>query len=264
MLTIKLPLLVFTLAAVAWAQYPPEIHWRTIHTAHFDVLYPQEVEGDAQRLANALETMYQPLTQSLGTRLPRRTTVLLANQGVTRYSGGFVSLMPRMATMQAMPLQSFWGTNDWINTLTVAESRRLVQVAKINHGFGRVAYTLLGEPGLELVGGWSMPAWWLAGDVRAAQTGMLRGGVGQYASSETAMRAVLMSGETFSFMKAMHGSLRDAVPSQAELGAFLVNHVDRSTAPHSWDSILSRAARNSWNPFALSSAMKKELGMSAE
>ena len=101
-------------AAAAWAQYPPELQWRTIGTAHFDVVFPRELERDALRLANALETMYRPLSQSLGTRLPRRTTVLLANQTVTRGSGGFVSMMPRMATIQAMPSQSFWGTSDWM------------------------------------------------------------------------------------------------------------------------------------------------------
>jgi hypothetical protein len=121
----RLPLLALGLVAAAWARYPPETQWRTIRTVHFEMVFPRELEADAQRLANALETMYQPLSESLGARLPRHNTVLLANQGVTRYSGGFVSLMPRMATMQAMPMQAFWGANDWINTLTVAEGRRL-------------------------------------------------------------------------------------------------------------------------------------------
>ena len=74
-------------------------------------------------------------------------------------------------------------------------------------------------------------------------SGLLRGGVGQYASSETALRAVLMSGQGYSFMKAMHGSLKDAVPGEAELGAVLVNHVERTAGPRSWDDIMSRAAR---------------------
>src|SRR5215471_151738 len=263
MLKAHLPLMALGLAAALSAQYPPETQWRTIRTAHFDVVFSREVAGDAQRLANALETMYQPLSQSLGATLPRHTTVLLANQGVTRYSGGSVSLMPRMATMQAMPMQGFWGTNDWINTLTVAEGRRLVQIAKINHGFAKAAYLFFGESGLEFVGAWSMPAWWLAGDVRAAQTGLLRGGVGQYASSEMMMRTMLMSGQKFSFMKAMHGSLKEAVPGEAELGSILVNHVERQAGAGSWGSIMTRAARNSWNPFSVSSAMKKETGMSA-
>jgi hypothetical protein len=256
-------LLALALVFAAWAQYPPDTQWRSIRTPHFEVLFPREIETDAQRLANALETMYHPLSESLGAALPRHTTVLLANQRVTRYSGGYVSLMPRMATMQAMPMQGFWGTNDWVNTLTVAEGRRLVQVAKINRGLGKWAYTLFGDSGLLFAAAWTMPSWWLEGDVRQAEMQLMRGSVGQYASSEMATRALLLSGDRFSFMKAMHGSLKDAVPSQAELGAFLVNRVERTAGAQSWDEIVKRAMRNAWNPFAVSLAMNKETGMGA-
>jgi len=256
-------LLAFFLATHLWAQYPPGTEWRRIRTAHFDVVFPSEIEADAERAANALETMYAPLTQSLGAALPSHTTVLLADQNVTRYSGGSVSLFPRMATFQTMPAQGFWGTNDWIATITVQEARHLVQVAKMNHGFGKVASVLFGEAGLAGTLGMSLPDWWIAGDARAAETALLRGGIGQYASSEMATRALLLSGDKFSFMKAMHGSLRDAVPSQAELGAFLVNHVERTAGTESWDKIMARAAKSSFNPFSVSFAMKAETGRSA-
>ena len=203
------------------------------------------------------------MSQSLGVTLPRHTTVLLADQNVTRSSGGSVSLFPRMATFQTMPAQGFWGTNDWINTITVQEARHLVQIAKMNHGFGKVASVLFGEAGLAGTLGMSLPDWWIAGDARAAQTAVLRGGIGQYASSEMATRALLLSGDNFSFMKAMHGSLRDAVPSQAELGALLVNHVERTAGADSWDKIMARAAKSSFNPFSVSLAMKAETGRSA-
>ncbi|HUI80805.1 MAG TPA: hypothetical protein VLY24_22925, partial [Bryobacteraceae bacterium] len=223
-----------------------------------------EIAADAERLANALETLYAPLSQSLGTSLPRHTTVLLPNQGITRYFGGYVSLFPRMATMQAMPMQGFWGTNDWINTLTVEEGRNLVQIAKMNHGSSRLISFLFGEAGQAAVLGWNLPMWWFNGDARAADTAMLRGGVGQYASSEMATRALLLSGQNFSYLKAMHGSFRDAVPNQAELGAFLVNHVDRTSGPESWEKVMQRVANRSWNPLSLSLAMKKVTGRSAD
>jgi hypothetical protein len=251
------------LAAGLWGQYPPGTEWRRIRTSHFDIVYPSEIEADAQRAANALETLYAPLSQSLGASLPRHSTVLLADQNVTRSSGGSVSLFPRMATFQTMPAQGFWGTNDWINTITVQEARRLVQIAKMNHGFGKVASVLFGEAGLAGTLGMSLPDWWMAGDARAAQTALLRGGIGQYASSEMATRTLLLSGDNFSFMKAMHGSLRDGVPSQEELGAFLVNHMERTAGADSWDKIMTRAAKSSFNPFSLSLAMKAETGHSA-
>jgi len=256
-------LVAFCMAAALRAQYPPETRWLKIRTDHFEVIFPSEITADAQRLANALETLYAPLTQSLGTKLPRHTTVLLPNQGITRYSGGYVSLFPRMATMQAMPMQGFWGTNDWINMLTVEESRNLVQIAKMNHGASRIVSFLFGEAGQAAVLGWNLPDWWFAGDARAADTAMLRGGIGQYASSEMATRALLLSGQNFSYLKAMHGSFRDAVPSQAELGEFLVNHVDRTSGPEAWDKVMQRVANRSWNPLSLSLAMKKVTGRSA-
>ena len=257
-------LLAAALASGLWAQYPPEMQWQRIRTDHFDVIFPREVTADAQRLDNALETLRAPLSQSLGASLPRHSTVLLADQNVTRFGGGNVQLFPRMAVMQSMPAQSFWGTNDWIATLTVQEGRRLVQIAKMNHGYGKVMYALFGESGLAAILGWSVPNWWSAGDARAAETSLLRGGVGQYASSEMATRAVLLSGESYSFMKAMHGSLKDVVPSQAEMGSLMVGNVEHATDPDMWNRIMERAARNSLNPFAISRAMKKETGRSAE
>lgn len=260
----RVAMLAMALAGVVWGQYPPELQWQRIRTGHFDVIFPHEAVADAQRLANALETLYAPLSQSLGASLPRHTTVLLADQNVTRGSGGRVDLFPRMAVLQSMPTQSFYGTNDWIATLTVQEGRHLVQIAKMNHGYGKVMYAIFGESGLAAVLGWSTPDWWLAGDARAAETSMLRGGVGQYASSEMATRALLLSGESYSFMKAMHGSFNDAVPSQAELGSLMVNNVQHGSNPDVWNRIMERAARNSWNPFAVSQSMKAETGRGAE
>jgi hypothetical protein len=64
-------------------------------------------------------------------------------------------------------------------------------------------------------------------------------------------------------MKAMHGSDRDLVPSQDELGAFLVSHVERTSGSDAWNRILEDTARWSFNPLALTIAMKKETGRTA-
>ncbi len=258
----RLLLLALGVVTALWAQYPPETQWRRILTPHFEVVFPREIEADAQRAANTLETLYGPLTDSLGVRF-KRTTVLLANQRVTRYSGGNVSLFPRMATFNTMPSQGFWGTNDWLTTLVVNEGRHLAQVAKMKQGFGKVAGALFGESGTATVIGLSLPSWWLAGDARNAETTLLRGGVGQFASSEETERALLLSGEHYSYMKALHGSYRDMVPGAAELGSFMVSHVDRTSGTDAWKQIMSRTANQSWNPFALSLAMKKETGRGA-
>lgn len=255
--------LALLLTATLHAQYPPDQHWRKIRTAHFDVIFPNGIEADGQRAANALETMYGPLAHSLGASIPRHTVVLLANQNVTRFGGGSVSLFPRMATFNMMPRQGFWGTNDWITTLTVNQARRLVQVAKMNHGFGKVASTMFGEAGLASSMLMSLPSWWMQGDAAVAEATTMRGGAAQFAGAEMSTRAMLLSGQHFSYMKAMHGSLKDAVPSEAELGSFLVSHVERTNGPDAWKDILSRTANRSFEPWALSQSMKAVTGRSA-
>ncbi|HLK67625.1 MAG TPA: hypothetical protein VKU19_29515 [Bryobacteraceae bacterium] len=255
----RLLMLAFGVISILSAQYPPETQWRRIVTPHFEIVFPREIEADAQRAANTLETLYGPLTASLGTHF-KRTTIVLANQRVTRYVGGSVSLFPRMATFNTMPSQGFWGTNDWLTTLVVDEGRHLAQLAKMNEGFGKIASTMFGESGLASVFGWTLPEWWVQGDARVAESTLLRGGVGQFASSEATERALLLSGQHYSYMKAIHGSYRDMVADPAELGSFLVSHVERTSGSDVWNRVLSRTANNSWDPFALSFALKKETG----
>src|SRR5450759_2326559 len=210
-----------------------------------------------------LEALYSPIADSLGGAQARRTTILLPNQGVTRYTSAYVSLSPRMAVLNSMPAHGFWGTNDWLTTLAAQEGRHLVQIAKMNHGFGKVASVLFGEAGTATVLGWTLPNWWIQGDARVASSGVMRGGLAQYASSEAATRAWLTSGQHFSYMKAIHGSYRDFTPSAAELGSFMIGHVNRTAGAEAWNKILSRTASGSWNPFSLSWAMKNETGRGA-
>lgn len=74
------------------------------------------------------------------------------------------------------------------------------------------------------------------------------------------MRANVLAGRRFSYMKAMHGSYKDPMPDAYELGAFMVSRVNRTAGPAAWNRIIRGWTRQSWNPFALSRAMRKETG----
>jgi Tol biopolymer transport system component len=249
-------------ATALWAQYPPDTHWRKIETAHFQVVFPGEIESYAQHVANTLEALYTPLARTIDAS-PTRTTVILANQGVTRYVGGYVSLFPREAVFNTMPQQGFWGAGDWSSMLAARDGSYLVQIEKMNQGFGRLAKTLFGETGRAFAIQMTLPDWSINGQARVAETTLTPGGVGQFGSSETMTRALLMNNQHYSYMKAMHGSYKDETPDPAELGSFLVSHINRTSGPGAWDKILSDTAKNSWNPLALSMAMKHETGRSA-
>lgn len=53
-------------------QHPPDIRWQSIDAPHYEVIFPRELAGDAQRVANTLERVYEPDARTLQVR-PRRT-----------------------------------------------------------------------------------------------------------------------------------------------------------------------------------------------
>ncbi|MDF1546917.1 MAG: hypothetical protein P1P88_03795, partial [Bacteroidales bacterium] len=53
-------LLMFLSIFLARAQQnPPDILWKNIKSEHFKVIFPQEIENEAQRVAKTLEWAYQ-------------------------------------------------------------------------------------------------------------------------------------------------------------------------------------------------------------
>jgi hypothetical protein len=78
--------LAFFLTAALHAQYPPGTQWRRIQTAHYELVFPREIEADAQRAANMLETLYGPIAESLGGVQARRTTIRPAGIQQVRHS----------------------------------------------------------------------------------------------------------------------------------------------------------------------------------
>lgn len=59
-------------------QNPPSVRWSKINTPHFRLIFPTTNIEEGQRLANVLETVYEPVSSSLGKK-PRKISVLLQN-----------------------------------------------------------------------------------------------------------------------------------------------------------------------------------------
>src|SRR5690348_10612210 len=51
-------------ASLLSAQYPPETRRRQLDTPHDEVIFPQELQAYAQRVANRLEALSKPLAQT--------------------------------------------------------------------------------------------------------------------------------------------------------------------------------------------------------
>ena len=191
-------------------QNPLSVKWRQINAAGFKIIYPTELEKEAQRMANTLPYIYPYVGGSLGVK---KTTIplLLQNQGVI--ANGFVQLGPKKSEFYTTPPQQF-DSQDWLNNLAVHELRHVAQFDKLTGGktrpFPELAYFAWF--------GLSLPIWFFEGDAVTTETALTNAGRGRQPSWIMPYRASLLEGKSFSYSKANFGSQKDLTPGYYQLG----------------------------------------------
>ncbi len=235
-------------------QNPPGIKWRQINTENFQILYPDSIETEAQRIANSLDYMIQKISHSLNKK-PRRISIILQNQTVE--SNGFVQLAPRRSEFYAIPGQEF-DYQDWLNSLAVHELRHVVQVDKISGNlraplFETLAFTIFGV---------TLPAWFFEGDAVVTETTLTTAGRGRQPSWEMPFRANLLSGREFNYSKNFLGSFKDRTPGYYQLGYTMMTKLRRDHGPMILDTLLRDMSKNLIRPMNLSRSSKKFTGLS--
>ncbi|MBN1497874.1 MAG: hypothetical protein JXA07_13960, partial [Spirochaetes bacterium] len=233
--------------AITANQNPTGIAWRVIKTPHFRVIYPAEIEKDAQRVAATLEHAYPHVTKGLKLEPKRPVPVLLYTGSIV--SNGYAALMPRRSQWWNTPPQgASAGTTDWYTELAIHEFRHIVQMDGLNRGFNRAVYALFGETGLAVAESLSVPTWFLEGDAVGAETALTSGGRGRIPEFDVELRALLLSGKRYKYFKAMFGSYRDWDPLSSPylMGYYLTTHAKRKWGPDVWAEVMRRAT---WCPF---------------
>ncbi|HJO43342.1 MAG TPA: hypothetical protein QF683_01735, partial [SAR324 cluster bacterium] len=94
-----------------FAQDPPEIHWKTIETTHYRLIFAEELSIEANRVANLLEANYISTGGSMGGR-HRKLPIVLRNQSAI--PNAFVSLAPWKSEWYHVPLPfKEMGSTEW-------------------------------------------------------------------------------------------------------------------------------------------------------
>lgn len=232
-------------------QSPPSVKWEQINTPLFKLIYPEELNADAQAMANLLDTTIHTLNYSIGTN-PRKIPIILHNRGVE--SNGFVQLAPRRSELFTTPPQHA-DPAPWLYTLPIHEYRHVVQMDKLTGSI---------RPPFELVGmaffGIALPSWFYEGDAVGMETLLTPAGRGRLPSWEMAMRTNALSGKTFTYAKNYLGSLKDITPGYYQLGYFMNTKIRRDYGPGILDSILTRMSKNPLRPYNFSSSLKHYTG----
>ncbi len=234
-------------------QNPPGVKWMEINTHNFQIIYPEEMAGEAQRMANTLEHIIEGISKSLR-KTPRRISIILQNQSII--SNGFVQLGPRRAEFFTTPPQNL-DFQDWMNSLAVHELRHVVQIDKLSAG---LKAPLFEELALAIFG-ITLPAWFFEGDSVGIETALSHAGRGRLPDWEMIFRTNTLSTSSYSYSKNYLGSMKDRTPGYYQLGYFMTTKLRRDYGKDILDSILTRILRNPFRPYNLSNSIKKFTGL---
>lgn len=240
---------------IDFQQNPSGIEWKKIETEHFDIIFPQEVTREAQRVAHILEAAYPFVVRSLEDA-PKRIPLVLQNQSVG--SNGFVTLAPYRSEFFLTPaVDPELGNTEWLKTLGIHEFRHVVQFQKGRRGFSRYLSLLLGEAGQAIGLGLTAPPWLFEGDAVGIETALTRGGRGRLPLFERDLRTLLLSGQEYSYDKAHLGSFKDYVPNHYVYGYFYTTYMRNHYGDLFLSQVMNHSAENSWNPLSFYRSMDK-------
>jgi hypothetical protein len=234
------------------SQTPLSVKWRQIEHGGFKIIYPSNIEKDAQRMANTFARIYPTVGSSLGqqkTLIP----VVLQNQGTT--SNGFVQLAPKKSQFYTISPQQF-DSQDWLNNLAVHELRHVAQFSKITGttGFPFPEEIYFGYLGL------STPIWFLEGDAVSTETALTFAGRGRQPNWIMPFRTSILEGKNFSYSKSYFGSEKDVTAGYYQLGYLINSQLQKQYGVGIGDQLLSDINKRPLRLYPFSQSLKKITG----
>lgn len=239
---------------------PARLRWRQISTLNFQLIYPDDFEEQAQKLANYFEKVYKYGGNSLNHN-PRKISIIFHTQTVK--SNGLVGWAPRRVEIFTPPHQAIYA-QDWLEQLAIHEFRHVVQIDKIHSQLPGIIKLILGEHVSALITGAYLPFWFLEGDAVVTETALSNFGRGRLPSFLMEHRAQVVEKGVFSFDKAFNRSYRDFVPDHYKLGYHLVGEARAKYGYQLWDNAINRITQKPWSLTPFNRSLRIQTGMNQQ
>ena len=249
-----------TVNGLDYMQNPAQVKWRKIDTEHFEIIFPKEIDKEAQRVAHLLESAYPYVSRSQEVLPPKISLVL---QTHSTQSNGFVTLAPRRSEWYMTPaIDPQLGSTEWLQTLSIHEFRHVVQFEKSKRHFNKFWYAILGEIGQAIGLGLTMPPWYLEGDAVGIETALTHGGRGRLPLFDRDIRTLLLSGKNFDYDKAHLGSYEDYIPNHYPYGYLYTTFLRNNYGDLFLSQLADKATGKGWNPLSFYNAYDQLTGKS--
>jgi len=233
------------------------IHWKRISSVHFEVIFPDGFETQANHVANLMETSYRYTTETLKHK-PKKVSIVLHTETVK--SNAFLGWAPSRIEMYVTPHQQIY-SQDWLEQLAIHEYRHMVQLSKLEDEMPVLLKFLFGEQAAAVLTAVYLPFWFIEGDAVSAETGLSNAGRGRSSDFHRELRAQVIEKGIYSYDKAYLGSFKDYVANYYNLGYFLVGGARMIYDKVIWDNVLSNVAEHPFSLNALDKGLKKSIGL---
>ena len=233
-------------------QNPLSVKWKEINSLGFKIIYPTELEKEAQRMANTMATIYPKIGASLNRQ---KTTIPIVFQNRGIIANGFVQLAPKKSQFNTTPPQQF-DSQDWLNNLAVHELRHVAQFDRFINGRS----IFLTEEIYFAYLGISIPTWFFEGDAVSIETSLTNAGRGKQPSWIMPFRTSLLNHQKFSYSKAYFGSQKDQTPGYYQLGYLITSRLRSKYGKNIVDSLIHQVSNKPARFYPFSQTLKKITG----
>ena len=250
-----------------WSQsfggLPPNIDWKQINTDTVRIIFPENLEQQALRLANAVHYLHQNAQDDIGDRT-HKIDILINNQSTI--ANGTVSIAPWKSHLLTTPFQDNFALTSmpWLDLLAIHEYRHVTQMSTARRGIVKILSYLFGQESWAGGANLSIPNWFTEGDAVWAETHFSNQGRGRVAHFLQGYRALNNRGQHYSYAKARNGSLKDYVPDHYRLGYLMLKYGHQHFGESFWKDILIESASYQGLLYPFSNAIKRKTGMGAK
>lgn len=239
---------------------PAYLKWNQINTDKVQIIYPQGLEAEGQRVANMVYYLWENHQESVGNRM-KKISILLQNQPVI--SNGLVTVGPYRSEF-FMTSPQFNCTTNWLDILTIHEYRHAMQFGNSNHGITKVVKSIFGSWAWGGALSTVLPRWYLEGDATGMETALTASGRGRLPAFDMEFRSLALDGMNYGYEKAAAGSYKDFVPNWYSLGYYMTTKARKDYGKDFWQKVVDDATAYRGLIYPFGRAVKKYSGLSVK